>query len=72
MAQQTAVEWLASEINSRGPKENNPPQWLQKLYEQAKAMEKEQIKNAANWGTLYSDSNKSAEQYYIENYGNNE
>jgi hypothetical protein len=65
---QTAVEWLASEINSRGPKENNPPQWLQELYQQAKAMEKEQIKDAANWGALYSDSNKSAEQYYKENY----
>jgi hypothetical protein len=43
MSKQTAVEWLASEINSRGPKENNPPQWLQELYEQAKEMEKQQI-----------------------------
>jgi hypothetical protein len=42
MAQQTAVEWLASEINSRGPKENNPPQWLQELYDKAKEMEKQQ------------------------------
>jgi hypothetical protein len=40
---QTAVEWLQFEINRRGPKENNPPQWLKELYEQAKQMEKEQM-----------------------------
>jgi hypothetical protein len=37
----TAVEWLEFEINRRGPKEDNPPQWLKELYEQAKEMEKE-------------------------------
>jgi hypothetical protein len=42
MSKQTAVEWLEFEINKRGPKENNPPQWLEELYEQAKAMEREQ------------------------------
>jgi hypothetical protein len=40
---QTAVEWLEFEITRRGPKENNPPQWLKELYEQAKEMEKEQM-----------------------------
>jgi hypothetical protein len=39
---QTAVEWLAQEINRRGPKENNPPQWLKELYDQAKEIEKQQ------------------------------
>jgi hypothetical protein len=34
-----SVQWLADEINRRGPKENNPPQWLKELYEQAKEME---------------------------------
>ncbi len=42
---QTAVEWLEFEINRRGPKEDNPPQWLKELYEQAKEMEKEQRLN---------------------------
>ena len=43
MKKQTAVEWLESEINARGPKENNPPKWLKELYGIAKSMEKEQI-----------------------------
>ncbi|MEY3311610.1 MAG: hypothetical protein RL348_943 [Bacteroidota bacterium] len=62
--QQTAVEWLYFEINRRGPKENNPPQWLIELYEQAKEMEKEQIMDAFNNG-----ENKSAQLYYNETYG---
>jgi hypothetical protein len=67
---QTAVEWLASEINSRGPKENNPPQWLQELYDQAKAMEKEQIMNAFDIRKvdIAFDKKTTSEQYYIENY----
>ncbi len=44
---QTAVQWLEFEINRRGPKEDNPPQWLKELYEQAKAMEKEQMNKAS-------------------------
>lgn len=73
---QTAVEWLEDEINKRGPKENNPPQWLKELYEQAKAMEKEQIINFAMY--LHNvDMSKTgtdilmdeAEQYYKETYG---
>lgn len=66
---QTAVEWLASEINLRGPKENNPPQWLQELYEQAKAMERDQIVDAYEDGYSDSDNRLSFnKQYYIENY----
>lgn len=71
---QTAVEWLEDEINKRGPKENNPPQWLKELYEQAKSMEKEQIKNAF-WNGDNSDctseqnSFEFAEKYYKETYG---
>lgn len=42
----SAVEWLGFEINRRGPKEDNPPQWLKELYNQAKAMEKEQLSDA--------------------------
>jgi len=40
--QQGGVEWLEFEITKRGPQENNPPQWLKELYEQAKKMEKEE------------------------------
>ena len=72
---QTAVEWLQFEINRRGPKENNPPQWLKELYEQAKEMEKAQIMRAARQchfeGTRQSAKSSLgyadyAEQYYNE------
>ena len=71
MAQQTAVEWLASEINSRGPKENNPPQWLQELYDKAKEMEKQQIEAAWKRGDGEHDkvADKLAKKYYTETYG---
>ena len=62
----TAVEWLEWEINRRGPKENNPPQWLKELYEQAKEMEKQQIENACNYG----DFEELGEKYYDETYKN--
>lgn len=69
--QQTAVEWLEQEINRRGPSENNPPKWLQELYEQAKQMEKEQIIKAHNHG--YDNCEDGlvrwiAEDYYNETY----
>jgi len=73
MAQKTAVEWLASEINRRGPIENNPPKWLQELYEEAKEMEKEQIIEANIAGMEFiavdpSRYQQDAEQYYNETY----
>jgi hypothetical protein len=68
MAQQTAVEWLASEINSRGPKENNPPQWLQELYEQAKEMEKQ--RHSETWHDSRENTCIPFEQYYTETYTN--
>jgi len=71
MAQQTAVEWLASEINSRGSKENNPPQWLQELYDKAKEMEKQQIMDAYKMGDGVHDevADKLSKKYYTEKYG---
>ena len=74
--QQTAVEWLYFEINRRGPKENNPPQWLIELYEQAKEMEKERmIQFACNvfngiYGKDYSFKD-AAEHLYEQTYGGN-
>jgi hypothetical protein len=68
----TAVEWLEFEINRRGPKEDNPPQWLKELYKQAKEMEKEQIIEAHEEG-FYSppfrmSRRKEAEDYYNETF----
>jgi hypothetical protein len=67
----TAVEWLEFEINRRGPKEDNPPQWLKELYEQAKEMEKKQIINAYWDGYIKPYSQEmitEAEQYYNETF----
>jgi hypothetical protein len=61
---QTAVEWLMDKL----PTIDKYDPYYEDIIQQAKAMEKKQIKDAANWGTLYSDSNKSAEQYYNETY----
>ena len=68
MAQQTAVEWLVNKIYMVIPNEER--NFLEGLREQAKAMEKEQIMNAAN-KILYrstGEGNSAAEQYYNETY----
>jgi hypothetical protein len=60
MAQQTAVEWFYQRILSKDIKE---------VFEQAKAMEKEQIINAH--GLKYYDITEeviNGEQYYNETY----
>jgi hypothetical protein len=73
--QQTAVEWLEFEITKRGPHENNPPQWLIELYEQAKEMEKEQMIEFAQevFRNRYNQITQSlgniADDIYNENYG---
>ena len=65
----TAVEWLEFEINRRGPKEDNPPQWLKELYEQAKEMEKERV---IDFAKKFSDFNgltfneKEVSKEYLE------
>lgn len=63
---QTAVEWLEFEINRRGPKEDNPPQWLKELYKQAKEMEKHQIIDSYKQGQIDSTPIREtdAEQYF--------
>ena len=64
MAQQTAVEWFYQRILSEDIKE---------VFKQAKAMEKEQIIDAANdvlaqqYSTYYGTPNLG-EQYYNETY----
>jgi hypothetical protein len=63
---QTAVEWLAHQLNLE------PDGWVKDLIEQAKEMEKEQIMQGYMEG-LYYDKNSlytpSKEQYYTETYG---
>lgn len=62
---QTAVEWLEFEINRRGPKENNPPQWLKELYNKAKELEKEQIMSSFEEGHT---AVVNSEQYYSKTF----
>jgi hypothetical protein len=73
MAQQTAVEWLWNEIDNLIPYQDiNKAQQFNGLFEQAKAMEKEQIKNAYWNGTTdmeKADALFMAEQFYNEYYG---
>jgi hypothetical protein len=60
MAQQTAVEWFYQRMLAKDIKE---------VFEQAKAIEKEQIIKAFNEGTFSLDEKINAEQYYNETYG---
>jgi len=82
MKKQTAVEWL--EIQLKKGIDYNPldlsgyTKAVDNLFNQAKAMEKEQIKNA--WVNAWQESfiepldyqfyEPEAEQYYNETYGN--
>ena len=66
---QTAVEWLVQELINSGLL--YPISEMSKKIEQAKAMEKQQIINAANT-LLYRGTGPGdmwAEQYYNETYG---
>jgi hypothetical protein len=56
----TAVEWFRKQLLKR-----DFDKTIAELYEQAKAMEKEQIIDAATWGFLAD----TGEQYYKERYG---
>jgi len=59
---ETVVEWLKENLPSLFQDDSGH---YQKLFEQAKEMEKEQIIDAATWGGLH----ESAEQYYKQTYG---
>jgi hypothetical protein len=67
----SAVEWLKENLPSIFQDDSGH---YQKLFEQAKAMEKEQIMDAYAQGTADEareiiDATKDAEQYYNETYG---
>jgi hypothetical protein len=69
---ESSVEWLEWEINKRGPKDNNPPQWIKELYDQAKAMHKEEIIKANRDGVdmvIAEEKYITGEQYYNETFG---
>ena len=67
---QTAVEWLISELNTwqaiTDEDTNQVLNTVRKLVEQAKEMEKQQIVNAYNQGSL--DSGYMPYKYYEETY----
>ena len=70
MAQQTAVEWLFLMLNNP----NRDQDFANKLFEQAKAMEKKQIKKAFEEGgvqyvcNIGDDLPPKAEDYYNKTY----
>jgi hypothetical protein len=68
MAQQTAVEWLIHELNTRQKPLDNSQ--IDELFEEAKAMEKEQITHAWENGALPDllKEHKNSRTYYNETY----
>lgn len=70
MAHQTAVEWFAKEINNMNVS-REATLFINKLKEQAKQMEKEQIEKAYQQGALdgYEPNYGSGEKYYNDTFG---
>jgi len=70
MSKQTAIEWLVEEIHKNGEEIHRNGNWIPThMIEQAKQMEKEQIKDAAKKSCLDWGADKYSEQYYNETYG---
>jgi len=68
MKEQTAVEWLVEQITNGGIS-------VRQAIQQAKAMEREQIEDAYDYGfadgfddVKYDDEPKGAEKYYNETF----
>jgi hypothetical protein len=75
MEKQTAVEWVIEKLNQCEPmysgiKSNEHKEYLEKLVQQAKEMEKEQITDAFKEGNLYNGwaLKHEPEQYYNKTY----
>jgi len=67
----TAIEWLWLNLNFE-PYDEEEFKSNNRIWEQAKSMEKEQIKDAYLIGLISSmemEATKQAEQYYNETYG---
>lgn len=76
MTKKTAVDFLIKEIkNDQFLKSKNAKEWNE-IFDKAKEMEKEQIKDAYNDAAIdatYGEKFKNFEQYYNETYeGENE
>jgi hypothetical protein len=71
--QQTAVDFYREHIHALSIDGKTHFTTTKQVYEEAKEMEKEQIKNAHNegYGSGYMDDSKSPEQYYNETYVDN-
>jgi hypothetical protein len=75
---QTAVEWLVEKLSQCEPmysgiKSNEHKEYLEKLVQQSKEMEKEQIMQAYNDGkaaVIHIKNNMSLEEYYNETFKN--
>ena len=61
---QSSVEWLENQLKERYSLMNSEP-----LFEQAKAMHKEEIESAYIEGHSIYGENTNAEQYYNETFG---
>jgi disulfide oxidoreductase YuzD len=66
MSKQTAVEWLQEAISKKVNNELGP--YFIDLFDNAKAMEKEQIIDAFDEGNPNGFIIKDGEQYYNETY----
>ncbi len=65
----TATEWLFLQLYEKFEMKGDGRE-MDKVLEQAKAMEKEQIVNAVEYGCSDWGSGKDAEKYYNETYVN--
>ena len=69
MSKQTAVEWLVEEIHKNGEEIHKNGNWIPThMIDQAKQMEKEQIKDSWYDGISGGQCGTS-EEYYNETYG---
>ena len=64
MKKQTAVEWLVEQM-----KKPYADKHIMDILDQAKAMEKEQIIDAVNYGFSDWGGWKDSEEYYTSTYG---
>jgi hypothetical protein len=65
MSKQTSVEWLIEQLT---PSIALQQKYIDKLFKQAKEMEKEQIIDAYDKGEFNDGMNSTAEEYYIETF----
>ncbi len=72
MVKQTAVEWLVKDLIERHliKEDDYVKTFINKSFEQAKAMEKEQIIEAVMYGDIRGklETYMTAEEYYNETY----